>query len=86
MRVGWRYEIDRVHVGKDGAKIRHCPRRGNARPDSEGPALLREIGDPELDAELSQDADVLLAPPTEADQENFQWRDAVSPPRSSAIS
>jgi hypothetical protein len=86
MRVGWSHQIDRVHVSKDGAKIRHCPRGGNTRLDGEGAALLREIGDPEFDAEPHEHADVLLAPATETDQENLQWREALSPPRSSAIS
>jgi hypothetical protein len=86
MRVGWSHQIDGVHVGKGRAKIRHCPRGGNASLDGKGTPLLREIGNPELDTELCEHADVLLAPATETDQEDLQWREALSPPRSSAIS
>src|SRR5262249_12951806 len=86
MRVGWRDEIDRVHMRKDGANIRDRPRRGYARLHGEGTAVLREVGDPELDSELREHPEVLLAPATETDQENLQWRVAASPPRSSGIS
>jgi hypothetical protein len=80
------HEIHRINLGKDDTKIRDCPGGGDSCLNRERAALLGRVRNPEIDAKLSEHADVLLSPATEPDQEDLQWRGALSLPRSSAIS
>ena len=57
---------------------------GRVTRDREGPPLGGDIRDPQLDAEVPQDAEMLFAPTAEADEQHPHGR--ASPPTSSPIS
>ena len=86
MTVGRGHQIHRVDLGQAGAEIRHDARGRDPRPDGEGAALLGRVGNPEVDAELGEHAEVLLPPAPQADQEDLHRGAGPSPPRSSATS
>ena len=81
--VGGRDQIHGVHMGQRLAEVLHRSRRLHAGLHREGPPLGREIGHPQLDAELLEHAQVLLAPAPQPDQEQLH---GSSPARSSATS
>jgi hypothetical protein len=86
MVVGGRHDVHRVHVGQRSAEILDRARGSHPRLDRERPALGRDVGHPQLDSQLAEHAQVLLAPAAQPDQQDPHRAAPVSPPTSSAIS
>src|SRR5262249_36181572 len=63
MRVGRSDEIDRVYLGQGRSEVREDTRRGHSRADRGGASLLRDVRNPQVDAEITENAKVLFSPP-----------------------
>ena len=86
MVVGGGHDVDRVHVGQRLAEVFHRARGGDARLHRERPALGRDVGHPQLDPQLPEHAEMLLAPAAQPDQQHLHRGSPPSPPTSSVIS
>src|SRR5262249_37162054 len=84
--VRGRHHVDRVDMGKGGSIVADHTVRSCAGLHREAPALLGYVRDPDLRTQLGEHAEVLLAPPTEPDQEDLHRPRSPSPPTCSATS
>ncbi len=86
MVVGGRHDIDRVDVGQRLAEVFHRAGGGHARLHRERAALGGDVGHPQLDSQIPEHAQVLLAPAAQPDQQHPHRGSPPSAPTSSAIS